>query len=129
MHRQPCVGFDIRGPRAVYFIRYESAIRLGCFAVVLALMALWQLAAPRRQLATHQPVRWFSNLGLAAVNTLVLRILLPAGALSIALLAEERGWGLFNNISVPASLAVLLSVVALDFVIYLQHVVFHAVPI
>jgi sterol desaturase/sphingolipid hydroxylase (fatty acid hydroxylase superfamily) len=47
----------------------------------------------------------------------------------MALLAEERGWGLFANVAVPGWLAVVLSVVLLDLVIYLQHVLFHAVPL
>jgi sterol desaturase/sphingolipid hydroxylase (fatty acid hydroxylase superfamily) len=46
----------------------------------------------------------------------------------MAFYAAERGWGLLNNVKVPYWIAVVLSVLALDFVIYLQHVMFHAVP-
>jgi sterol desaturase/sphingolipid hydroxylase (fatty acid hydroxylase superfamily) len=46
----------------------------------------------------------------------------------MALLAKEQGWGIFNNLTLPAWPGVILSVIALDFVIYLQHVLFHAVP-
>lgn len=108
---------------------YEGVIRLGFFASVLLLMALWELLAPRRQLAVSKPLRWFSNLGLVALDTLAARFLVPLGAIGVALLAEERGWGLFHNVGLPGWLAVILSVVALDFIIYLQHVMFHAVPV
>ncbi len=37
-------------------------------------------------------------------------------------------WGLFNILTWTPWLAVIISVVLMDFVIYLQHVVFHAVP-
>jgi sterol desaturase/sphingolipid hydroxylase (fatty acid hydroxylase superfamily) len=108
---------------------HESATRLGCFAGVLALMAAWEMLAPRRRLTTARPVRWFSNLALVVIDTLAVRLLVPLGAVGMAVMAEEQEWGLFQNVSLPGWLAVLLSVVALDFVIYLQHVLFHAVPL
>jgi sterol desaturase/sphingolipid hydroxylase (fatty acid hydroxylase superfamily) len=110
-------------------LNYECAIRFSFFAGILALMALGELVVPRRRLTTHKPLRWLSNLGLVLVNTLTLRLLLPLGAVGVAAVAESRGWGLFNNLSLPTWLAVVLSVVALDFAIYLQHVLFHAVPV
>jgi sterol desaturase/sphingolipid hydroxylase (fatty acid hydroxylase superfamily) len=110
-------------------IDHAAVFRLGFFGGVLALMAVWELRAPRRRLTTAKPVRWLSNLGLVALDTVVVRFLVPLGAVGTALVAKERGWGLFNNVTLPGWLAVVLAVVALDFVIYLQHVLFHAVPI
>ena len=46
----------------------------------------------------------------------------------MAALGVEKGWGLLNNFAVPFWLAVPLAVVAMDFVIWLQHVMVHAVP-
>src|SRR5215831_5748114 len=110
-------------------INHEPAVRLGFFAGVLALMAAWEALAPRRPHTAARPARWLSNLGLVALDTVVVRLLVPLGAVGMALLAEERGWGLFANVAVPGWLAVVLSVVLLDLVIYLQHVLFHAVPL
>jgi len=107
----------------------QAVIRLGCFGGVLLGMALWESLAPRRRLLVKRPLRWFSNLGLVVVDTLAVRLLIPLGAVGLALLAQERGWGLFHYFAVPEWLAVVLSVVALDLVIYLQHVMFHAVPL
>jgi sterol desaturase/sphingolipid hydroxylase (fatty acid hydroxylase superfamily) len=107
----------------------EAAVRFGFFAGVLLLIALWEVLAPRRRLTVGRRWRWASNLGLVALNTLAVRFLVPLGAVGTALLAGERGWGLFNNVSVPGWLSVALSVVALDLAIYLQHVLFHAVPL
>lgn len=106
----------------------EAIIRLGFFFGVLALMAAWEALAPRRRRSVSRLVRWPSNLGVVAVDTLLLRLLFPTLAIGMALVAEERGWGLFNNLDWPYWLAVLLSVVLLDLAIYLQHVMFHAVP-
>jgi sterol desaturase/sphingolipid hydroxylase (fatty acid hydroxylase superfamily) len=110
-------------------LAYESVIRLSCFGGVLLLMALWEALAPRRRLTVARPRRWFSNLGLVALDALVTRLLAPLSVVGVALLAEEHGWGLLNNIALPAWLAVALAVVALDLVIYWQHVMFHAVPL
>jgi sterol desaturase/sphingolipid hydroxylase (fatty acid hydroxylase superfamily) len=107
----------------------ESVVRLGFFAGVLLLMALWEALAPRRRLTVARPGRWCSNLGLIALDTLAARLLAPLGAVGVALLAQARGWGLFHNVGLPSWLALALSVVALDLVIYLQHVLFHAVPL
>jgi sterol desaturase/sphingolipid hydroxylase (fatty acid hydroxylase superfamily) len=108
---------------------HEPIIRLGCFAGVLLLMALWEDLAPRRRLTVRRPARWFSNLGLVMLDTLAVRFLVPLGAVGVAVLAAQRGWGLLNNVALPGWLAVLLSVVALDLAIYLQHLMFHAVPL
>lgn len=107
----------------------ESLIRFGCFAGVLLLMALWEALAPRRRLTVRRPMRWFSNLGLVAVNSLAVRVLVPLGGVATALLAQEKGWGLFNSVALPGWLTILVAVVALDFAIYVQHVMFHAVPL
>jgi sterol desaturase/sphingolipid hydroxylase (fatty acid hydroxylase superfamily) len=107
---------------------HEPLVRFGCFAGILAAMALWESLAPRRAWTIRKTTRWFSNLGLVALNTLAIRLVLPLGAVGMAIIAQERGWGLFNNVSLPGWLAVVLAVVALDLAIYLQHVMFHAVP-
>lgn len=109
-------------------LRYEGWLRLGSFAVVLAIMALWELAAPRRRLETSKARRWLRNLGIALLDTLAVRILFPAAAVGFAILASERGWGLLRCGELPYWLAFGLSILALDFVVYLQHVLFHAVP-
>ena len=108
---------------------YAAAIRLGCFGGVLLLMALWEALAPRRRLTVGRPLRWFSNLGLVAIDSLTARFLVPFTVIGVAVAAEKWGWGLFNNVALPAWLAVILSVVVLDLTIYLQHVMFHAVPL
>ena len=106
----------------------ETAIRLGIFLGVLVLVAAWEALSPRRVRRLSRWRRWPGNLGLVALNTVVLRLLFPVAAVGMAWYAREHGWGLFNAVQVPAALAVIATVVAFDFIIYLQHVMFHAVP-
>jgi sterol desaturase/sphingolipid hydroxylase (fatty acid hydroxylase superfamily) len=106
----------------------EPVIRFGAFAGILAAMALWESLAPRRSLEIGRLRRWPSNLGIVFLDTLLLRIVFPSAAVGVALIAEARGWGLFQALQAPRPLAIVASVVLLDLAIYLQHVLFHAVP-
>jgi sterol desaturase/sphingolipid hydroxylase (fatty acid hydroxylase superfamily) len=106
----------------------EATIRLGAFIGVFVMMALWEAVAPRRQRSYTRTRRWPSNLAIVALNTALVRILLPATAVSLALVGAKRGWGLFNNLPLSGWTAIIGSVVVLDLAIYLQHVMFHAVP-
>jgi sterol desaturase/sphingolipid hydroxylase (fatty acid hydroxylase superfamily) len=109
-------------------LEHEAAIRLGFFFGIFALMALWELRAPRRALSVSKTVRWSNNLGLVVLNSILLRLIFPAAAVGMAAIAEARGWGVLNALDLPLWLSALVAVVVLDFVIWLQHVMFHAVP-
>jgi sterol desaturase/sphingolipid hydroxylase (fatty acid hydroxylase superfamily) len=106
----------------------EPQLRLVVFLGVLVAMALWEVAAPRRRQEIPRVIRWTNNLGLVVIDTIALRLSFPILAVGLAALAQDRGWGLFNIIAVPGWAAILISIIVLDLVIYLQHVMFHAVP-
>jgi sterol desaturase/sphingolipid hydroxylase (fatty acid hydroxylase superfamily) len=112
-----------------FVVDNEPIIRLGFFVGIFALMALWEVMAPRRVLTVSKAVRWANNLGLVALNTLLLRLVFPAAAVGVAVVAAEQGWGVLNQVVLPGWLAVLLAVLALDFAIWLQHVMVHAIPL
>ena len=107
---------------------HEPAVRLGFFAGVFIAMAIWEIAAPRRRLRAAKGSRWFTNLAILIVGTVAVRIIFPAAAVGMALVAAERGWGLLNNLELAPLASIVVSVLVLDLVIYLQHVMFHAVP-
>ncbi|MEZ5796648.1 MAG: sterol desaturase family protein [Paracoccaceae bacterium] len=106
----------------------EPWVRLGVFLGVLTVMALWEAMVPRRRRDIPRVIRWTNNLALVVVDTVILRLTFPILAVGLAVLCEDRGWGLFNAVAVPRGLAIVLAVVLLDLAIYLQHVLFHAVP-
>ncbi len=106
----------------------EPAVRLGFFLGILALVALWEFATPRRALTQPRWLRWYSNAGMVVFNTVAVRLLVPLAPVALAVMAGSRGWGVLNLVELPLWLEVVLSVVVLDLIIYLQHVLFHAVP-
>ena len=106
----------------------EPAIRIGCFLGIFAAVALWELAAPRRALSQPRWLRWYANIGVVVFNTVAVRLIFPLFPVALAVIAAERGWGVLNLVGLPLWLDIVIAVVVLDLVIYLQHVMFHAVP-
>ena len=106
----------------------EPTIRLIAFLGILVAMALWEVGAPRRRREIPRVVRWTNNLALVVLDTAILRLSFPILAVGLAVMAEERGWGLLNNMDAPVWVAIVVSMLLLDLAIYLQHVMFHAVP-
>jgi sterol desaturase/sphingolipid hydroxylase (fatty acid hydroxylase superfamily) len=107
---------------------HEPAVRGGTFVLLLLVMALAETLAPRRPLRTARGFRWLNNLSLIVVDTILLRLLFPFLAVGMAFLGQTRGWGLLNQVQAPGWIAVPVTVLALDFIVYLQHRLFHAVP-
>lgn len=107
----------------------EAGIRLGGFFGVLLIMALWERLAPRKKRVDALARRWKDNLGLVAADTLIVRLLIPVLPVSLALAAAENGWGLLNYIDLPTAASWLVTVIVLDFIIYIQHVLFHVLPV
>jgi sterol desaturase/sphingolipid hydroxylase (fatty acid hydroxylase superfamily) len=107
---------------------YELHTRLGVFLGVFALLTIWEIVGPRRHQMADRATRWSSNLGIVVLDAVLVRLLFPLTAVGFALLAEQRGWGVFNLVALPHWFLVIVSVVVLDLAIYLQHVLFHAVP-
>ncbi|MDY6879475.1 MAG: sterol desaturase family protein [Desulfatiglans sp.] len=108
---------------------YEVIARLASFLAIIVVMALWELKAPRRQLTVSKKKRWFANLGIVVLNSALVRVAMPVLPVGLALLASNEGWGLLNILDLPFFFEVVVGIVLLDLVVYLQHVMFHAVPL
>ena len=107
----------------------EKEIRMGFFFGMLLLIGGWELIAPKRALTVSKSVRWINNLGLVFFNSFIIRLVFPMAAVGVATVANQQGWGLFNYIEAPFWLAAIASVIIMDFVIYIQHVMVHAIPV
>jgi sterol desaturase/sphingolipid hydroxylase (fatty acid hydroxylase superfamily) len=112
-----------------WILKNELPIRLGCFFGIFAIMATWEVMLPRRNLTVPKGVRWANNLALTALNSVLLRLIFPAAAVGVASFTAQQQWGLFNYYQSPFLPSIVLTVVVMDFVIFLQHVMFHAIPL
>jgi len=107
----------------------ETIVRLGTFVSLFVIFALWELGDPRRRQTARRSIRWFGNLSLATINSFATHLLIPILAVGMAALAAENQWGLFNLANLPKEIELVLAVVILDLVIYLQHILFHSIPV
>ncbi|MCB1736763.1 MAG: sterol desaturase family protein [Gammaproteobacteria bacterium] len=112
-----------------WVLGHEPLIRLGVFFGVFLLMALWEWRSPRRVLSRSRLQRWANNLGLLFTDIVVVRLLFPAAAVGMALFAQSKGWGVLNLLGWSSGLELVLALLVLDFAIWLQHVIFHAIPV
>lgn len=107
---------------------HEAALRLAAFVLVFAVVAGWEAIVPRRSRRFTRVERWPHNLGLSALNAVLLRLVAPGAAVAVAVAGEAHGWGLLNALALPAWVGMVVAVLLLDLAIYFQHVLFHAVP-
>lgn len=107
----------------------EPIIRLGFFLGIFAVMLTLEAIAPYHP--AQSPQRRLSNIGLLILGTVLLRACFPFAAVSLAELAYSRGWGVMNALAawhLATWQAVILSIILLDLIVYLNHVLFHALP-
>lgn len=107
----------------------EMIIRLSFFFGTLIVMSIWEWLFPKRHLTVSKLKRWLNNIAIIFVNSFVVRLFFPAALVGVAYYTEQHHYGLFNLVTMNYWLAIIISVILLDFTIYLQHVMFHAVPI
>src|SRR5215510_14910846 len=107
----------------------EALLRFGAFAIFFALLAAVEAVTPPRRRIIGRRRRWVGNLGLIVVGTIIVRAIPFASTVAMAGLADNRGWGLLHAIGpVPVWVGIAASIVVLDLAIYLQHMLFHALP-
>lgn len=130
MAHTPCqhgaVAPPARLPISWAVLSHEPTIRLAAFLGILAILLAAERLWPWRVARPLGARRWVGNLGLLAVGTILIRLVVPAAAMGAAFWAQARGWGLMQGW--PAWLAIPATVVILDLLIYFQHRAFHHVP-
>ena len=105
-----------------------TLIRLLLFLTVFITVALWEAWVPRRPLTVDKWLRWRNNLALIGIDRLAAGLVMPGVVLAVAAAADSQGWGLLPWLNLPPLWSGVLAIVILDLVIYLQHLMFHAVP-
>lgn len=107
---------------------FEPIARLSVFLGVFAIMAIWEVFAPKRAQIAPKSIRFSNNIALMVLNTFILRLVFPMGAVGFAIFCQNNSIGLFNLIGLPPFLEIILALILLDLLIYFQHVLFHSIP-
>ena len=109
-------------------MKNEALIRLGVFSSVLIVMSVRESFVPRRARVASRWWRSVNNLLLVVVASLVVRVMPALSAVAGAKWASQSGFGLLNLFEIPGCVRGLIAIVALDLLIYGQHVVTHRLP-
>jgi sterol desaturase/sphingolipid hydroxylase (fatty acid hydroxylase superfamily) len=112
-----------------WLLAHQAAVQSGLLLTIIGGVLVWETWLPRRAFAVPVGGRWFNQLALTALGSLVVHLSAPLAALGLAGVAQEQGWGLLNLIAVPAWLSLMVGVIAIDLNTYLQHRLFHAMPL
>lgn len=108
-------------------INNESSIRLSFFFGIIIIMTTLEYIIPRRKLLISKSTRWFNNITLVFLNTLIIRILFPTAAVGVAIFANNNNIGIFNLIELSIFTTTIFSIILLDLIIYWQHRFFHKI--
>lgn len=109
--------------------QYESAIRLAIFIGSFSLLLFLEWLFPWRVSISDNAKRIITNLSLMLINTFTMRLLFPALSVSVALWTSSQNIGLSHFLGGPALFTLFYCFIALDFIIYLQHRLFHKIPL
>lgn len=111
------------------FYKSEATIRLSVFLGSFSLFALWEWLSPRRRAAQGKLRRWLNNIGIVVLSTIIVRFFIPTAAVGVAYLVEQEHFGLVNYFDLPFWSKVAVSFIVLDYSIYMQHAMFHVLPL
>jgi len=115
------------------FGQSDGLIRFAIFLGVFLVMAAIELGWPKRALIASKRRRWFTNVGIAAAGTAVLRLMavlaVPVAAVAAAFYAQQHQIGLLNQVAWPAWIEIPIALLVLDLSIWFQHLVSHKVPL
>lgn len=103
-------------------------LRLSIFLGAFGVLAIAEALRPRRKMEAGRTGRWFSNLSLTFIDGILVRLVLGAASYGAAQFAADRSWGFLNDVELSWPLESAIGFILLDLMVYLQHVLSHALP-
>ena len=113
----------------LWALNQSLSIRIGIFLFLLIIFIIWEIVKPDHTLSVTRKERWISNLAVVFLNNILLRVIFPYSAILFSDMVIENKWGLLQIYEVRGFISIILGILILDFIIYLQHVVFHSIPL
>jgi sterol desaturase/sphingolipid hydroxylase (fatty acid hydroxylase superfamily) len=96
--------------------------------VASALVCVEQMRPLRRRITEPKIRRVTRNLAIAGLAAATVQLIEEPIVRPLARRAERHRWGLVPRLPLPPALRTLLAIVALDYTLYLWHVLVHRVP-
>jgi sterol desaturase/sphingolipid hydroxylase (fatty acid hydroxylase superfamily) len=95
---------------------------------VAALLARSERARPLRRRVEPGPSRIIRNVAIAAASVVAVQVIERPTTARVTALVERRGWGIVPRLSHRGWVRTLLSVLLLDYTLYIWHILTHRVP-
>lgn len=108
-------------------LTHGARIYASVYFVSLLVVCALEIVAPGRPARETLGLRWFGNFAMTILGTLSVRALFPLLGTAWAGACVERGWGLFNTVTLPRWLVFAVTLTALDLSLYAQHVLYHRI--
>ena len=102
-------------------------IRLLFSVAGIIFFLILELAIPYRQTTVSKLTRWINNISLALFNSVILRLFFAGAVLQTAFYVQDKQFGILNLIHVPYWAKIIVTVVFLDFMLYVWHLLNHEV--
>ncbi|MFC1829158.1 sterol desaturase family protein [Thermodesulfobacteriota bacterium] len=106
-----------------------EAVRLWAFWGGLFVFLCLELIIPYRKTTVSKPKRWMINMGITAFNALVLYLLFASAVFRTARHVSEKQLGVLNLLEIPFWAKILVTVIFMDFMLYVWHFLNHEMPL
>ncbi len=97
------------------------------FFTLFFIFGLIEVFEPKRSGPMQRKARWFTNFVLTFLNVVVIG-LMPVTFFSVAIWAQEQGYGLLNLFTMPLVVLLLGTLLARGFISFFSHYLMHKVP-
>lgn len=108
-------------------LEHETTLRLFSFIFLILMFFGLELIRPRRFPEKANRTRRVNNILLLIFNIVAVRLVMPLAIFEVAVYAADNNLGLFNVLSIPLFLNVILTLIIFDCLIYVQHVITHKI--
>ena len=107
----------------------ESAIRILLFWGGLVFFLGLELAIPYRQNTVSKFKRWINNLLITLFNSAIINLFFLSAVTGTAAYVQSRNLGILNLIQIPFWLKILVTLLYMDFILYVWHLLNHEMPL
>ena len=108
-----------------YILDHLESVLYVSYALLFIVVVLLEAWIPRRPPQSSKGKRWFANLSIFVILTMMSRFLTPVVTANLAYFTWKKGWGILNIFPLSAWGNFILSLFFLDLMAYGSHYLYH----
>jgi len=106
-----------------------NMIKIGLISGGVVFFLILEIIIPYKENPVSKARRWLNNLGLGIMNIAVVQILFASLIISTSVYVSDKQIGLLNLMEIPGWLKIIDTIILMDLVMYLWHIMTHRVPL